>query len=162
MHEVDSWSLNSYLLWKNITDKKRFQISLNTPRDITKEASPCVWASDAQSWEQLGRPYAFSVEHNQRWKKKKPKRPISNCRRREVSGSFVYSQLTLKQGRKKSSLTVFICEKLSLLRIIYLVIRRRDAIKDLQPVQSGLTSLGFMWKHTCSRKAAFNPLHSQW
>ncbi len=37
-------------------------------------------------------------------------------------------------------------------RIIHLVIRRRDAIKHLQPVQSRLTPLGFMWKHTCSKK----------
>ncbi len=51
-------------------------------------------------------------------------------------------------------------------RIIHLVIRRGDAIKHLQPVQSRLTPLGFMWKHTCSKKfkipLTFNHLPLSW
>ncbi len=147
-------------------EKHHWQKHVHILKTIPQKDSLCVWASDAQSWEQLGRPYAFSVEHKCRWETTRKKLILTpEAKMSQFWIVYVLSWLSNKadDNHPRQHLSV----KWETVRIIHLVIRRRDAIKHLQSVQSRLTPLGiyveaYLFKKKLKIPSTFTHLPNSW
>ncbi len=148
VHEVDSWSLNSYLLWKNITDKKQLHIYWRQFLKKTHSACGLQTHNLESSWDD----HTLSLWNTNADEKPQEKGRILTPEAKMSQFWIVYVLSWLSNKADDNHPRQHLSIKWETVRIIHLVIRRGDAIKHLQPVQSRLTPLGFMWKHTCSKK----------